>query len=248
MVSHDAFSVFFFEGSTSTCLRKGRSTYKVGDRSEKAARFVDPSTSPCHQAGWSSGSPPHAQCRQFIVPVEPDRSRLGGGGGGFTHPAVAAAVGRWWWEQGSVGPAGKALAPGKLVLAQAGHELGMQVGHILARGQGQGRWVAERGEGGVGGLYNNGYKTKEEAAFGTLGILQPILLDNDDNNDCCGNADAGKRGAAGNPTQPMLPNNNGTEGPASVGQMAGSAFAGAGAGTANMTASLHLIRNCPQEE
>ena len=97
-------------------------------------------------------------------------------------------------------------------------------------------------------MQNNGYKTKEEAAFGTLGILQPILLDNNNNGDCRSDADAGKRVAAGNPARPTLLDNNGTEGPASVGPMAGSAFAGMRAGTANMTASLHLIRNCPQEE
>ncbi len=86
-------------------------------------------------------------------------------------------------------------------------------------------------------------------AFDTLGILQPILLEDDnDNNDCRSNVDAGKRGAAGNPSRPMLPVNDGMEGPASVGPMAGSAFAGAGASAANMTASLHPTRNCPEEE
>ncbi len=72
-----------------------------------------------------------------------------------------------------------------------------------------------------------------------MGILQPILLNNNDNDNCRGNTDAGKHGATSNPARPMLPDNDGTEGPASVGPMAGSAFAGTGAGAANMTASLH---------
>jgi hypothetical protein len=124
----------------------------------------------------------------------------------------------------------------------------MQAGRVLARGQGRSQQVAEQGKGGVNGLQNDGYKTKEEAAFNTLGILQPMLLDDDNNNNRRGNADAGKRGAAGNLAQPMLPYNNCTEAPASVGPMVGSAFAGAGAGAANMTASLHPIRNNLKEE
>jgi hypothetical protein len=82
-------------------------------------------------------------------------------------------------------------------------------------------------------------KTKEEAAFDTLGILQPILLNNNDNDNCRGNADAGKRGVAGNPARPTLPDNDGMEDLASIGPIAGSAFVGAGAGAANMTAFLH---------
>jgi hypothetical protein len=93
---------------------------------------------PAAKAGQSSGLTPCAQRWQFVVPVKLDQSGLGRGGGGFSHPAAAIAVGHWWWEQGIVGPAGKALAPRKPILAQAGRELGMQAGCILAQGQERG--------------------------------------------------------------------------------------------------------------
>ncbi len=109
-------------------------------------------------------------------------------------------------------------------------------------------------------MQNNGYKTKEEAAFNTLGILRPIFLNNDDNNNCHGDADAGEGGAAGDLARPVLLDNGGTEDLASVSLMAGSAFAGTGVGAVNMTASLHNNNaffasatspgrgNCPDEE
>ena len=94
--------------------------------------------------------------------------------------------------------------------------------------------------GGEGGVDDDGYKTEEEAAFDTLGILQPILLD-DGNDERRGDADAGERereATGGDPVRPTLPDNGG-EGEAFVGPMAGSAGAGAGAGAANSTASSH---------
>jgi hypothetical protein len=154
IVSRDQFSVFS-EASTSTYVFKKVGVYKVDDGAEKAVRFVNPSTSPTTKAGWSSGPPLGAQRQQFVVPVKPEQSGLGGGGGGFSHPATAAAVGRWWCEQSSISPASEALAPSEPILAQAGRELGMQAGRVLARGQGQGWRVTEQDKGGVDGLQND---------------------------------------------------------------------------------------------